>query len=468
MISPAGTPRWRANVAAWFSTTEGRWLTAIVLLALVLRVIWVIYTARTPRELHDPLFYMLYGNQIALGHGYRLLDGQPTAYFPIGYPAVLGALFAVVLHTPIPHNLEKAAGFFQAFLDVATVLLAYHVARRIFGTAVGLVSAFWIAVFPNLIYHTGAFLSETLFNFVVMAALAVLFWRPWERGRIGPWRLLAFGILLGASALVRPISLLFLPLLFLVWLWAGAGWRHTATQFGIVFVATAAVILPWTIRNIIVMKAPVIISTNLGDDLCMGHHPGVTGHFELPDICFAKYQDLKRPEFEVRRNSSNTREAIDFALHHPGVELKLLWRKTYWTWNHDHDGISAVESYGDDPFIDPHIRAQLNRVANIFFFTTVSLGGIGVVGFLLPTRESRRLFALLAMLAFAAIPLAFFGDARFHVPAMPFFSIAAAWTVVTAARGAPRLRQRLSARGSGVEVAEGERPVADQDALQDS
>jgi 4-amino-4-deoxy-L-arabinose transferase-like glycosyltransferase len=460
---------WRARVVAWWSTPEARWLTAITLLALALRVVWVLYTARQPQQLHDPFFYVLYGEQIAQGHGYRLLDGEPTAYYPIGYPAVLGALFAVVLHTPIPDHLLKIAAFFQVLLGVATVVLVYHVARRLFGSAVGLLAALWIAVFPNLIYHTGAFLSETLFNFLVMAGLAAFVWSGWPRGRLERWQLLAFGVLLGASALVRPISLIFLPLLPAVWLWAGAGWRRASAQTGLVLVTAVAVIAPWTIRNFIVMDAPVFISLNLGDDLCMGHYPGATGTFGLPDYCFAGYDNLKRPEYEVRRNNENIRKAINFAVHHPRTELKLLSRKAYWLWNHDHDGISAVESYGDDPFINPHLRQALFHVADIFFFTTISLGGLGLIGFVLPPRDPRRLFALLALLTFAGVPLVFFTDARFHVPAMPLLSIAAAWAVVAATRNALRLAAQMTQgerpSRSGVEVAEGERPVTDQDAL---
>lgn len=457
-----------ARVRAFWSSRDMRWLTAIVLVALALRIVWVLYAARSPKELHDPLFYILYATQIADGHGYRLLNGEATAYYPIGYPATLGALFALVLHTPIPDNLIEAAAFFQVFLDVAMVVLAYLVAKRLFGATVGLVSAGWLAVFPNLIYHTGTFLSETLFNLAVMAAFAVLVWVPWPRGRIEAPRLLAFGALLGYSALVRPISLLFVPLLLLAWLLAGAGWRRAGAQTGIAFVAAAAVIAPWTIRNIIVMDAPVIISTNLGDDLCMGHYPGATGHFALPDVCFAGYENETHPVFEVKRNNRNTREAISFAVHHPRAEVLLLKRKAYWLWHHDHDGVDAVESYGVDPFIDPNLRTALYRVADIFFFTTISLGGLGIVGFVLAPRDPRRIFALLALLGLAGIPLVFFGDARFHIPALPFVSMAAAWMVVTAVKSAPKIAAKVSQRGSGVEVAEGERPVADQDALQDT
>lgn len=494
-------------------SSRERWLlAAIVVLAAVLRIAWVAYAARDPQGFHDPTFYYVYAARIADGAGYTQLDGSPTAYYPVGYPAALGGVFALVTHTPIPDNLTLTNAYFQVFLGVATVWLVYEVGRRLFGASAGLLAAFWTAVFPNLIYHTGAFLTETLFNFVTMAALAVLLWPDWRERKLGWPRLAVFGALLGFSALVRPISLPFIVLLPAVWLVAGFGWRRTLGYTGVVAAATVAVILPWTVRNAIVMDEPVLISTNLGDNLCIGHYERARGVFALPEVCFndALYAGLSSTEAQVQRDRDNREHAIDFALDNPRAELKLLSRKSYYTWHHDHDGLWAVESYGEDPFIgsrsslrvvpadipeeqlaliaadlaritgldantvalavsgdSPTIlmedvdveiandvreaklpgvqltvpralqREALERIADIFFFTTISLGGLGLIGFVLRPLEPRRLFFVLALLALAGAPLPFFGDARFHVPVLPLLAVSAAWAVLAAGRLAP-------------------------------
>lgn len=534
------------------SSTARRWrdgrsarelwlLAAIIALAAALRIAWVAYAARGPQGLHDPTFYYVYASQIADGAGYRLPDGSATAYFPVGYPATIGAVFALVTHTPIPDNLSLTNGYLQVFLGVVTVWVVYEVGRRLFDAGVGLLAALWIAVFPNLIYHTAALLTETLFNLVLMAALAVLLWPDWRERKLGWARLAVFGALLGYSALVRPISLPILVLLPVVWLVAGFGWRRALAYTGVAAAATVAVILPWTIRNAIVMDAPVLISANLGDNLCMGHFAGAQGGFALPDDCFSNepYIGLDHPDFEVQRDRDNREKAIEFALDNPRYELKLLSRKAYYTWHHDHDGLWAVESYHEDPFIGSRFsleitpgeitgaqapvvatllasltgldgaavteaieggapavlmqdldievantirgaelpgvrlvtpralqRELLERIADIFFFTTISLGGLGLIGFVLRPLEPRRLFFLLALLALAGAPLPFFGDARFHVPVVPLLAISAAWAVL-AARALPRLLIQQPAALAAVEVAEGEGPVAEEDALQD-
>lgn len=474
---------WRDQGRQAWAKPELRWLGAILVLAAVLRIVWVVYAAREPQGLHDPWLYFLYGQQIAAGNGYTLPDwvpnGGPSVYYPVGYPAAVGGVLALVTHTPIPDNLVLASAFFNVFLGVATAGLAYELGRRLFTPAVGLLTALWLAVFPNLIYHTATFLTETLFNFLMMAALVVLLSASWRDRRLGRERLLLFGVLLGLSALVRPISLLFLPLLLIVWLIAGFGWRRTFGYSAVVLVATFAVIAPWSIRNAVVANAPVIISANVGDNLCMGHYPGAQGHFALPDHCFGDegYEGLGRAEYEVRRNNDNIRKAFEFALENPRREVTLIFKKARWLWDNDHDGLWAVESYGDDPFISPALRTGLGHLADTFFVITAVVGGLGLVAFVRLPWEPRRLFFLLALLGLANVPLIFFGDARFHVPVLPLLALSAAALVVSLG-AIPRLVASRAARpgppagsdgmSATVEVAEREGSVPQQDALQNA
>jgi len=423
---------------AW-SQRELRWLLAILLVATIVRAAWVLYAAREPQEFHDPLFYKFYAKQIADGNGYRLLDGQPVAYFPIGYPGTLGLVFALLKHSIIPDNLVMATAWFNVVLSVATIGVLYGLGKRLFDSTVGLIAAAIFALFPNIVYHTAVPLTETLFLFLVATSLLVLFSGDWRERRLEPWRLVVFGLVLGYSGLVRPISLPFLLIILIVMLAWGFGWRRSIQYAALAGVAAVAVILPWSIRNFIVMDSPVIISTNLGDDLCMGHYPGATGDFALPDLCFSGYEHLTHLESEIKRDQDNTRRAIRFAVDHPGAEAKLIVKKARWLWDHDHDGLDAAESYGDDKFIGENLRAFLAHIADGYFFVVMALGGIGIAGLVYPLWEPRRMVFLLAMLFVSFVPLVFFGDARFHVPTVPFVSVTAAWTIVMAWRMAPRL-----------------------------
>ena len=66
-------------------------LPAILTAALLARVSWVIYFASKPKS--DAIWYFRSATEISMGLGYNNPDGIPTAFFPVGYPAFLGALF---------------------------------------------------------------------------------------------------------------------------------------------------------------------------------------------------------------------------------------------------------------------------------------------------------------------------------------------------------------------------------------
>jgi hypothetical protein len=269
--------------------------------------------------------------------------------------------------------------------------------------------------------------------------------RHWWR-RLGWPRLAAFGVLLGLATHVRPVALLTLPFLALLWL-RGAGWRVAGHRLAVVAVAVVAVLAPWTVRNAVVMEAFVPISTNTGDNLCMGRHPGASGGFSLTEHCFGGYDHLQRPEYEVRRNADATRKAIEHLRAHPLDEVRLVLWRAYYTFRHDHDGLDASESYGSDPFVEDRWRRVLEATADGWFFATIGLSLVGLPAFL-RGADRRRPALVLAGVGVIVAPLVFFGDVRFHVPLLPFLGIGAGWTIVTVRR---RLR---AADGAGAPAAE--------------
>jgi 4-amino-4-deoxy-L-arabinose transferase-like glycosyltransferase len=327
--------------------------------------------------------------------------------------------------TSIPENVSMTAAVFNLVLGVGTVVLTFEVGRRLFDNRTGLVAAALVALWPNLVFHTAVILTETLFIFLVMAAVLVLVALPASTERIGWRRLAVFGVILALSALVRPISLVLLPVLLVVLLMGGAGWRLTIGYVGIATLAVVIVLTPWTIRNVHETDSFVVISTNLGDNLCMSRHAGATGAFQSGSACIVRARGLKRPEYEVKVNNTNIRRAVRFVTSHPLSEAKLVFLRGYHTLENDHDGLLASESYGANPFVPSVWRRVLEIVANAYFFVTLVLGVLAVPAFL-GRHRPWRLFFLLAAAALAVQPLIFFGDPRFHVPVLPFVAVLAA------------------------------------------
>ncbi len=426
----------RSAAARLYATVWGSWPRRLIAIAVVvgflLRLWWVTYAARTPVSLHDPFFYLDYGRRMAEGGGYRLMDGEPTAYYPIGYPAILAAWFKVMQYTPLRDHWIANAMILNLIFSTSTIAMVGVLGRRLAGAWVGALSAVIVALFPSLIFHTGTILTETTFNFVFVLALLVLCWRPWSDGFPSWKRLVVFGVLFGLSIEVRPIALLVVPMLLIAF-WRVAGRRRALERLGVVVLTLVAVMLPWTVRNAVVMHAFLPIGTTTGDNLCIGNYPDAQGHFSFPVECFGDDQIVPRPAFETLRNDKLTRRALSWMLHDPLAQLHLIPQRTYYTFATDHDGVAAVQSYGDDPFIPPVNATVLSNIADAYFYAVLALALLGSP-LLVRGGDRRRLLLLLCIVAVAIAPWPFFGDSRFHVPLNVLVPIPAALAVLAVVR----------------------------------
>ncbi|MEA3019294.1 MAG: hypothetical protein QOI47_818 [Actinomycetota bacterium] len=433
-------------------------LGAILAVALALRVGWCVYAARPPSgSLHDPNFYYLYGHQLANGNGYRLLKpavagcvgphclGEPTAYYPPGYPFALAPFMWLGDHTPLNHFRNVDVGIVASLnilWQLLTIAMAFLIARRVTGRALaGHVAAAVLALWPNLIFHTAVALTESLFMFLLLTAVLLAVSAPWDRMRWEPLRLVSLGLVLGAATLVRPVTIPVLPALFVVLVVARVGWRRAAIQTAVVTAVAVAVIMPWMIRNAVVMHS-FTLSTNTGDNLCMSRRVGGTGGFEFPnDRCLrGPFETLGRPQFETARDAHGRKLAIEFVRQHPAEELRLVFRRIGATFDDDADGLAAVESYGGDPFLSKRTREDL-RVLATTYGALAALAGAAGLALLVRKRTPSGLFVVLSGVGMLVPPLVFFGDARFHVPAVPLAAVGAgalvsglAYREVTSAR----------------------------------
>jgi 4-amino-4-deoxy-L-arabinose transferase-like glycosyltransferase len=420
---------------------ERRALRLILLVALVLRVAWVLYAAREPTGFSagDPLAYLYYGRELAGGHGYRsFVTHQPTAFYPIGYPLFL-ALFAwPVQHGLLPDDVPRLAGIAQALLSTATVLFVWVIAHRLFARRIALVAAGLTALWPGLVLMTGSLNVETVFIALLTAALAVLVGRPAGTDAYSVTRLLLAGFLLGLSALVRPFSL---PVLVavLVGVWCQHGLRTALRTTAWVALPVLLVLAPWVARNQRELGT-TSLSTNMGDTLCLDHRVGALGYFSFPPECFAGFDDVAPADLEQVRNRKDTRRALTFIREHPGEELRLIPIRAWHMIEHDHDGLVGVESGGANPFVPDAARTLLEVTADWWYWITLVLAVVGVPAFFRRSRPelADRVIVGVTLLTLVAIPLELYGYTRFHVPLLPFQAIAAAVTIVAIVDRRPR------------------------------
>lgn len=401
---------------------------ALFAVAIIPRAAWVAYNDRAPQGLNDPTLYNFFGDIMADGGGYTRPTGEPFAYYPVGFPATVAGLKKATDLVGAERSIFQVK-MMNGVFGAITVVLLYLLASRLIDRRTGVAAGALLAIFPSQIFYTGTILSEAQFTMLFVGSVLALTWKPWSRDGMPYPQLALAGVLLSAATMTRGITLIFPLLLCLIWLFYLHSKKRALLQTAVLFAGIALFVAPWTVRNIVQFDTLVGPSTNLGDDACIGNYAGADGKFTLTGKCFAGFEGLAPDELEIERNREGLRIAIEDRMADPLGTIPLVVRKAYWLLYKDDDGLWAAESYGHDYFISHPRREILSFAANAIYYATGALVLLGAAAFAV-SRDVRRLFVLATMLYVLAVPLAFFGDPRFHYPAIPFAIVIAAATIV--------------------------------------
>jgi 4-amino-4-deoxy-L-arabinose transferase-like glycosyltransferase len=412
-----------------------------VALAFGLRLGWGLAVLDSLPEVFgsgDQYGYVRYGREIAAGEGYvSYTAGTPTAYYPIGYPALLAAVFWTAARMPFTVDLPNAVALLHALLGTWVVVAVWSLGRRALGTGAALLAAGVVALHPDLIAYTASYALETAFLGFGLGALGVLAGHDWEVGAPSRNRLLAFGGVLAIATIIRPFALPFVGALVVAVLLTGAGWRRAATSAGWTLLVVGLVLAPWTVRNWVQLDAFVPISTNLGDTACMARFVGSDGGF-----AWASHEWCAEPTLpDVERSSENLHLALEFVKEHPGEEVRLIGRRLARMFEHGHSGVFEAANSGRGP-MDTGLRRTVADLSDGWLVGTLLLGVPGLV--LVAGRRWRehpgRALIVLPALALFVIPLGLWGNPRFAMPLAPFLALGVGASVA-AVTGALRSRR---------------------------
>lgn len=434
MATAAAAPH--VSIAGWVDAfaRAPRIVPAIFLAALLLRLAFVLLLPQQP--VSDGAWYMARAAEMAAGLGYQE-DGHATAFWPVGYPALLAGtmlVFGKGLLGPVLLNLACA---------MLTLWLVLWLGRRIAGSELAArIAALLYAVYPAHIAYTGAPFSEVGYTAVAMAAFALLVARPRD------WRfLVASGLLFGLATLMRPQTMLF-PIgavIALMLVCRAFRWTDAGKALLILAVAGAAVVLPWTLRNERVFGEPVLVSTNGGVALYTGASDRATGdHFSWEDP--ALWREIGFPmEERVARQAELDRhlKALSWTwiADNPGRWLALGPTKMLLLWSKDSDAFWSLKA--SHPRLGLPLTA-LTALNQLFYLAVLALAAfcafVAARGLLRRHEAEARLSLLFCMPLFVTLlAFGFTGQIRYHFPAMPFLIVAAGWTLarLLARRGAP-------------------------------
>src|SRR5205085_12177685 len=137
-------------------------------------------------------------------------------------------------------------------------------------------------------------------------------------------------------------ALVLLPLAAVCWLGCSGDVRRPVLRVAIMLGGVAVLLVPWAVRSSVALSA-VLLSTNGGYNLRVGHAPYATGRYVAPqdlwDEPAADFQALERVF-----NTKGVQRAYAYAIHHPLRESRFAAKKVGYLWSPDTDALTWLQS----------------------------------------------------------------------------------------------------------------------------
>jgi hypothetical protein len=290
----------------------------------------------------DAAWYFGRAAELAAGLGY-LDKGEPTAFWPPGWPLALSAVFRLTGPSVL------AVGLFNLACAAATAWFTLALGRRLFASeAAARTGLLLLAVYPNSIGYVPLALTEVFYTALLMAGCWLFVTRK------SAWMLIPVGAIFGFATLVKAQTLVVVPVLFAIeWLRAPDIWRRMPAlvlQGALVLAVAALTVLPWTVRNHQQVGHWVAVSANGGFTLLTGNNDSATGDYTPDDPTVAAL--MARPGLdEVARDAEARRLAMAWIEVHPGKFLALMPQKLARLWLPDGEAEWAYQ--GGHPLCQP-------------------------------------------------------------------------------------------------------------------
>jgi len=382
--------------------------------AFVVRVCWIRCVDAAP--VSDFGWYYERGIDLSAGKGYSV-DGIPTAYWPVGYPAFLGLLLRVFGTSLL---VPKAA---NVIVSIGVLLLSYYMAKKLFRSELaGRATLLILSFYPNHIAYCSLVGSEIIFVFLLLLGVLLLI----SSGRKA-WLVPVSGIVFGLACLVKPQTIL-VPMVV-----AGSGTmrcvrsrglRRRLVSFAGLYIVLAITLLPWTVRNYRLFDDFVYVSNNGGINLLIGNNPCANGRYVFSDEMDAMLEDAQT---ERERDVLARTLAVRYAAAHPVRTIKLWPAKLWFLYASDVEGISWNEAgLGSPGGLSRVVFWVLKAIAHVYYLAVGSAFLLSIS--LLRFRRSTKLasfptLGLWIVIYFTVVVLATFGGSRFHFPMIPWIAM---------------------------------------------
>lgn len=379
------------------------WITFIVI-----RFVWIYLVPTVPVE--DHLVY----HKMAV----TLLDNDlrlQTTSRPIGYPLVLSWVYWLFgIH-------YKVAQIFNVLLSFFTAITLFIFVRNLYGKKISKIFLVIITFFPSLIFVNSLISSEVLHMFVISMIFLLLQKKGSDR-----YSLIVIGILIGLSALIRPITLLLPVVLFIYFLLGSKSLFVTIKKISIISLSFLILLAPQIYRNYDLLGSFVPVSTNAGFNLYAGNNPiadGVT-------VTAYPHIDLDSAVGEVEANNIYKSNAIYYIVKNPQNFLLTYASKIVYLMSNDHNAafwslLELERPINADKLSS--IRQSFMSLSDWYYYIVLALSFVSLILLFVRNEvvDQERLVLLysLYIILFSSL---FIASSRYHFTIIVFLAMFAA------------------------------------------
>lgn len=401
----------------------------VFLVAFAIRAAWVAGEhGAAIRESDDARAYQDLAINLAEHHQYvTAVDPPfrldvPYAKRPPLTPMLLAVTYSIFGSRPMAGQLVLAC------LSSIAVAVLYRVGSGLFGPQVAVIAALVAAGYPFFVFLSAIPLTENV-AILLYTLLAAVLIKSREGFRL---RDAAFtGLVVAFAALNRPQILGLIPFLSLLVLETVYPWRVRLQWLGLAIGVALLVLMPWTIRNRMVMGGWFPVSLQGGGVLYEGNNPytqtaidklraGARGWYNDP-----QYGAGLSGQGPVEEDRRALQLAIDFMRSHPGKTIGYSLQK-----------------------IGIFFSAYQHPVAKLSWYPIFAFS---LLGFLWTRRQWRRLLPIYVLIFQTILTAAIYTSMpRFRAPVEPFFLLMAAfggyrlWQVIVGERPTHHAHQQES------------------------
>lgn len=416
-------------------------LLGVTAAGLAVRLAW--WAIAGPAPVSDFLGYRSIAERL-VDTGEYTRHGEPSAWRAPGYPGVLAAGMLL-------SRSDRWLSLLNVGLSTAAIPLTWLLAHRLgLGRRTALAAAAAAAALPTLVLLAPVLASENLQIPLLLGAWALVLGHGSRRRTTIP-----AGLALGAAALVRPESLAFLLALPALARIPTGRWRPALARTAAVGAVAVVVVLPWYIRNTVVIGPGVGLSSTGGANFYMAHRPHGYGFIEPDQTPLAGLD-------EAALSRQGYRLGLEAIADHPPRVLRNTVRGTYELLRPPtYAAYYSTRAHGTEgpypPSVSPAVVSAARRAAVVGWWISGPLAAAGTLGLLVRRRRAAVALLAVAGATWLSFTVLFWAMPRYRLAIEPLIALTAGAAVVmagehlvTGVRRARATRGRRGAAGSAV------------------